>query len=106
MLLQTFLDFYFPSFLQAEKFGDSFVFEGMLSEQVKSDIQQAVSKVLTGSHVSLLLIRNGLGEKSKLQALPLPPDTSPFSCYRFSPGQASGPGHHVLKKITQTWDNV
>uniref|UniRef100_A0A8C2PDG5 Sulfatase-modifying factor enzyme-like domain-containing protein n=1 Tax=Capra hircus TaxID=9925 RepID=A0A8C2PDG5_CAPHI len=27
----------------AEKFGDSFVFEGMLSEQVKSDIQQAVA---------------------------------------------------------------
>uniref|UniRef100_A0A9L0I5X6 Sulfatase modifying factor 1 n=1 Tax=Equus asinus TaxID=9793 RepID=A0A9L0I5X6_EQUAS len=27
---------------EAEKFGDSFVFEGMLSEQVKSDIQQAV----------------------------------------------------------------
>uniref|UniRef100_A0A9L0S7J7 Sulfatase modifying factor 1 n=1 Tax=Equus caballus TaxID=9796 RepID=A0A9L0S7J7_HORSE len=26
---------------EAEKFGDSFVFEGMLSEQVKSDIQQA-----------------------------------------------------------------
>ncbi|TKC44864.1 hypothetical protein EI555_015730, partial [Monodon monoceros] len=30
---------------EAEKFGDSFVFEGMLSEQVKSDIQQAVSNV-------------------------------------------------------------
>ncbi|XP_022428221.1 formylglycine-generating enzyme isoform X4 [Delphinapterus leucas] len=28
---------------KAEKFGDSFVFEGMLSEQVKSDIQQAVA---------------------------------------------------------------
>ncbi|XP_061252348.1 formylglycine-generating enzyme isoform X2 [Bos javanicus] len=28
---------------EAEKFGDSFVFEGMLSEQVKSDIQQAVA---------------------------------------------------------------
>ncbi|XP_074168331.1 formylglycine-generating enzyme isoform X11 [Rhinolophus sinicus] len=27
---------------EAEKFGDSFVFEGMLSEQVKTDIQQAV----------------------------------------------------------------
>ncbi|KAL8212676.1 UNVERIFIED_CONTAM: Formylglycine-proteinrating enzyme [Gekko kuhli] len=31
---------------EAEKFGDSFVFEGMLSEQVKSGIQQAVSHVL------------------------------------------------------------
>ncbi|XP_006897144.1 PREDICTED: sulfatase-modifying factor 1 [Elephantulus edwardii] len=28
---------------EAEKFGDSFVFEGMLSEQVKTDIQQAVA---------------------------------------------------------------
>lgn len=28
---------------QAEKFGDSFVFEGLLSEQVKAGIQQAVS---------------------------------------------------------------
>ncbi|XP_077931974.1 formylglycine-generating enzyme isoform X5 [Halichoerus grypus] len=28
---------------KAEKFGDSFVFEGMLSEQVKTDIQQAVA---------------------------------------------------------------
>lgn len=33
----------FPFSLQAEKFGDSFVFEGMLSEQVKTDTQQAVS---------------------------------------------------------------
>lgn len=30
-------------FLQAEKFGDSFVFEGMLSEEVKAEIHQAVS---------------------------------------------------------------
>lgn len=30
-------------FCQAEKFGDSFVFEGILSEQVKSQISQAVS---------------------------------------------------------------
>jgi len=30
-------------FLQAEKFGDSFVFEGMLSEGVKAGIHQAVS---------------------------------------------------------------
>lgn len=35
----------FPFSSQAEKFGDSFVFEGMLSEQVKTDIQQAVSNV-------------------------------------------------------------
>ena len=28
---------------EAEKFGDSFVFEEMLSEQVKSDIQQAAA---------------------------------------------------------------
>lgn len=41
----TFLDFYFLLSFQAEKFGDSFVFEGMLSEQVKTDIQQAVSNV-------------------------------------------------------------
>lgn len=41
----TFLDFYCLLSFQAEKFGDSFVFEGMLSEQVKSDIQQAVSNV-------------------------------------------------------------
>lgn len=33
-----------PSLLpQAEKFGDSFVFEGLLSEQVKAGVQQAVS---------------------------------------------------------------
>lgn len=32
-----------PFPLQAEKFGDSFVFEGMLSERVKTGIQQAVS---------------------------------------------------------------
>ena len=33
----------YPFSLQAETFGDSFVFEGMLSEQVKTGIQQAVS---------------------------------------------------------------
>ncbi|KAF7250001.1 Formylglycine-generating enzyme [Varanus komodoensis] len=31
---------------EAERFGDSFVFEGMLSEQVKSGIHQAVSHVI------------------------------------------------------------
>lgn len=32
----------FP-FFQAEKFGDSFVFEGVLSDDVKKEITQAVS---------------------------------------------------------------
>ncbi|KAK2091532.1 Formylglycine-proteinrating enzyme [Saguinus oedipus] len=60
----------------AEKFGDSFVFEGMLSEQVKTDIQQAVSNVSTGSYISLRLIEKGLDEKSKPCMPPsFPPNT-------------------------------
>lgn len=34
--------------LQAEKFGDSFVLEGKISEEVKKDIHQAVSYYLGG----------------------------------------------------------
>ncbi|KAH0630227.1 hypothetical protein JD844_012989 [Phrynosoma platyrhinos] len=36
---------------EAEKFGDSFVFEGMLSERVKSGIHQAVSLVFFSYHI-------------------------------------------------------
>jgi len=32
--------------LQAEKFGDSFVLEGKISEEIKKDIHQAVSTVM------------------------------------------------------------
>ncbi|KAF2987872.1 hypothetical protein EK904_011994 [Melospiza melodia maxima] len=39
-------------FREAEKFGDSFVFEGMLSEAVKADIHQAVSSTAGGSSLS------------------------------------------------------
>ncbi|XP_074908734.1 formylglycine-generating enzyme isoform X2 [Buteo buteo] len=35
---------------EAEKFGDSFVFEGMLSEEVKADIHQAVSNTAGMDH--------------------------------------------------------
>uniref|UniRef100_A0A8C7EFE7 Sulfatase modifying factor 1 n=1 Tax=Nothoprocta perdicaria TaxID=30464 RepID=A0A8C7EFE7_NOTPE len=35
---------------EAEKFGDSFVFEGMLSEEVKSEIHQAVSNTMRMDH--------------------------------------------------------
>lgn len=34
---------YYFSYLQAEKFGDSFVLEARISEEVKKDISQVVS---------------------------------------------------------------
>lgn len=53
-------------FPQAEKFGDSFVFEGMLSEAVKADIHQAVSSTAGGNSLSnpwaLLAIPTGKTE--------------------------------------------
>lgn len=52
---------------QAEKFGDSFVFEGMLSEQVKTGIRQAVSQP---HGLSQLLAARWQGPGEKL--LPLP----------------------------------
>lgn len=36
--------FHLSSLFKAEKFGDSFVFEGILSDSVKREITQAVSK--------------------------------------------------------------
>lgn len=34
------------NFFKAEKFGDSFVFEGILSDSVKKEITQAVSRII------------------------------------------------------------
>lgn len=43
------------SFYQAERFGDSFVFEEMLTEELKSTISQAVRKQLC--HAGLVFIQ-------------------------------------------------
>ena len=40
------------------------------------------------------------------KSFPSPQVTHHFPAIDFPPGQAYGPGHHVLKKITQTWDSV
>ncbi|GAB5568242.1 formylglycine-generating enzyme isoform X1 [Prionailurus iriomotensis] len=50
---------------EAEKFGDSFVFEGMLSEQVKTDIQQALLQLLPGGY----LLKALTGDTQKDQTL-------------------------------------